>query len=535
MKPTTHFIALKSSWPLFLVLLVFVVLKIPHLNYPFFWDESTPYAAAVKQMYYNGPSLLPGAVSSELGRGHPLLFHFLAAWWMKVFGASNIAMHSFPLLISILFAIAIYETGLRLYNKEVAITALLLIVFQQIFFVQSSFVLLEILLAFLAFISIVFYANRRYVLLGISLTLLFYTKESGLVLGLVLGIDAVMGWFNKKDTPKHKIYTTISLAVPLLFISSFFVIQKNVHGWYFFPLHTDNLGFHWDQFYSQFRSVVKTCFSDGYRKVFFLLICSLSIVAAAINKTPKYLGVLIPLPFTVLLCSDEYHDLVPGFLLLLLWVSSILFIGNFLVRKGGNDHGLKRGLLRIFSSFLVLFTLFAAYNTFFIVRYMLIVLVPLLFVAALYYHFLINSISKKLFIPGLLAMLLIQSYAYVKDNSISDVTLGAFDGMYVQQAPVTYLEENNYYNKNISIFQFLQLINLTDTNNGFRSTPDAFSSVQWGINDSTDIVLLENIESSRAADTSIMLRQDTSFVMVQRTERGKAWSEVFVRKRLLKK
>ena len=131
-------------------------------------------------------------------------------------------------------------------------------------------------------------------------------------------------------------------------------------------------------------------------------------------------------------------------------------------------------------------------------------------------------------------MLLIQSYAYVKDNSISDVTLGAFDGMYVQQAPVTYLEENNYYNKNISIFQFLQLINLTDTNNGFRSTPDAFSSVQWGINDSTDIVLLENIESSRAADTSIMLRQDTSFVMVQRTERGKAWSEVFVRKGLLK-
>lgn len=520
---------------LWVILLVFIAFKIPHLYYPFYWDECWPYAVAVKQMYYNGPSLLPGAISGEVARGHPLMFHFLAALWMKIFGTSNVAMHSFPLFISVLFAIAIYEVGARLFHTRVAITAVLLIIFQQMFFVQAAFVLFEVFIAFLAFISIYFYTTRKYVLTAIALTMLFYTKESGLVLGLVLGIDAVAGLFSRQSTIKHKAYNLLSLIIPALCIGVFFLLQKKINGWYVLPLYTDGLEHSWGNFYDKFRGAVKVCFRDGYRRYFWSIICLLSIVAAYIRKNPQYLVVLIAAPFTFLLCSDMYHWLIPAYALVPLWIISVLLTAAMLPRTKAYDNKPQRKFIFLCAAFLVAFCAFTAYNLFFIDRYLLIALVPLLFIAALYYTTTLEAIHKKIWIPGLLVMLLVQGYAYVKDNNLSDISLGAFDGMYVQQAPVKYLEEHGYYNKNISILENLQWQRLDDINAGFRTTQEPFNFVYWGIMQHTDIVLLENIESNRAADTSAKLKMDTSFVLVQRVESGKAWSEIFVRKQLLKK
>ena len=101
-------VRIKDRLPLFIILLVFVALKIPHLHYAYFWDESWPYAPALRAMYLHGPGLMPNAIDPELSRGHPLLFHALAATWMKIFGTSHVSLHSFALLISILFLIFIY-------------------------------------------------------------------------------------------------------------------------------------------------------------------------------------------------------------------------------------------------------------------------------------------------------------------------------------------------------------------------------------------------------------------------------------------
>ena len=149
----------KNRWFLFLVLTVFIICKIPHLYYPYYWDESWPYAVAVKDMYKHGISLMPSAVDPELSRGHPLFFHAVAATWMNVFGSSPLAMHSFALTISILFLISIYEAGLKLFNQRVAMISLVLIAAQVVFFVQSSFVLFEVLIAFLSFLSLYFYVR----------------------------------------------------------------------------------------------------------------------------------------------------------------------------------------------------------------------------------------------------------------------------------------------------------------------------------------------------------------------------------------
>jgi hypothetical protein len=64
---------------LFLILLIFTVFKFQHLHYAFFWDESSPYAIAIREMYNHGPSLLPNSINTNLSKGHPLFFHASAA------------------------------------------------------------------------------------------------------------------------------------------------------------------------------------------------------------------------------------------------------------------------------------------------------------------------------------------------------------------------------------------------------------------------------------------------------------------------
>ena len=102
----------KKYWVLLLVLLVFVIFKIPHLFYPYYWDESWPYAPAIREMLHHGISLMPDAVNPELSRGHPLFFHAIAALWMKIFGSSHFAMHSFSPFIIVVIGVKILANNI---------------------------------------------------------------------------------------------------------------------------------------------------------------------------------------------------------------------------------------------------------------------------------------------------------------------------------------------------------------------------------------------------------------------------------------
>lgn len=522
---------LQKRWVLLLTLIVFIALKIPHLSYPFYWDESWPYASGVKHMFANGPSLMPGAIDGELSRGHPLMFHFLASLWMKLFGTSNFAMHTFPLFIAVLFMIAIYEAGLRLFDKRVAITALLLISFQQLFLVQSSFVLLEMMLAFLAFVSIYFYVTKKYVLTALSLTMLYYTKESGMILGLVLGVDALIGLFSKQKTLKDKLYGILSLGMPVLAIAAFFIIQKQVSGWYVLPLYSNTFETAWYWYYEKIRAGVKVCFRDDLRKYYFLLLVTLSVVAALRIKKPLMASMLIALPIVTLLCSDSYHWLLPNYITVSLLPAVLIFVvySMFKVTDYHTPNQRKFVLLSIW--LVILFIYYSAINMFHINRYLLIAFVPVMFVAAIYTVFIISKINAKLFLPFLIIMLGIEAYAYKKDTSLGDIKLGAFDAMYVQQDLIEYVEKHDFYDKQIAVFEHLQYLHLLDNTTGFRTTDRPFLHVEkWGNYYKADVVMIENMEMKEPMEIYSNMARDTSYILAHRIERGLAWGAIFVRK-----
>ena len=214
---------LKTRWVLLLVLVVFVCFKIPHLHFPFYCDEAWVYAPAVKTMAINGPSLMPGSIPDAYSRGHPLFFHFLCSLWIRCFGFSNIAVHSFPLLLSIVFLTALYECCFRLFGRREAILAILLVSMHVLFFVQSSYVLPEILVALLAFLSLYFYSRDRVLLTSIALLMLFFTKEGGLVFGAVIGADALISFFRNNERLAQRSLRLVAVIVPVLLIGLFFI------------------------------------------------------------------------------------------------------------------------------------------------------------------------------------------------------------------------------------------------------------------------------------------------------------------------
>ena len=65
-----------SSAVISILLCVFFLLKIIHVNIPLFHDELGVYGRILFHMLENGPQLHPGGIDHYITRGHPLFFAF---------------------------------------------------------------------------------------------------------------------------------------------------------------------------------------------------------------------------------------------------------------------------------------------------------------------------------------------------------------------------------------------------------------------------------------------------------------------------
>ncbi len=519
---------IKDRWALFLVLVIFIICKIPHLSYPYCWDEGFPYAAAIRAMYAHGASLMPSAIDPELSRGHPLLFHAAAVTWMNIFGTSHMAMHSFSLCTSVLFLAAIYETGLRMYNRQVALLVLLLIATLMIFFIQSAFVLLEIPLAFLCFISLVCYVNRKYVPTALCLTAAFYTKESGLVLGVVLGIDAVIGLFTNSEKRRDRICRLLSVVIPCLLAAAFFLVQKHEMGWYIFPLHNDYIKHDWYSIWSGFRmNCIRASFDLVSKQYYFLLLLFISLLAAARNRDVRYLAPFIPAAIIYLLVDDRRGgDIKFSFILLALFIAAIVYMGYLLRKLKIYNDKRQESFIVLSAAFVFLFLCFSSMSVF-IYRYLLASIIPLFFILGVIIEKFVERTSSYLYYPVLLLILTISYFSFKTDRNLSDFEPGAFAAMNVQQKEVDFLEHEDAYNKPIACGSFLTREHLTDPATGYLRGPQYFGQVKWGVDPATIFVVFNDIDHDyRYAEVS----KDTSFHMVYRYADDMAWTEIYKRR-----
>jgi hypothetical protein len=518
---------LKTRWVLLLVLIVFILCKIPHLYYPYYWDESWPYAAAIRQMYYHGISLMPGAIDGELSRGHPLFFHAAGALWMNIFGQSHFSMHCFALFIAVSCLIAVYEAGLKLFNQRTAALSVLLVATQALFFLQSSFLLFEILVALLGFLSLYFYVRDKYFLTALCLTALFYTKESGLIMGFVLGANAFIGLFNKHISARKRLYRITSILIPCMLIMVFFIIQKVVSGWYILPLYSAMVEHSWKSFWYKLRmGCIRDTFYMGMRYWYFIVLLFLSLLAAIKNRQFRYLTIFLPTTIIYYYVDDmRAGRILPSIPFFIVFIFSIVLFIYSLRKLHFFSDTIQERFTTLLITFIFFYLCFSAMN-FYTYRYMLAAIIPLMFLTSVLYDKIIERTYPFLFYPVLLSVFGIGFFALRNDIAYGD-TRQALDGMEVQQNIVDFMEANNYYNKNISAGSFLELEHLKDAGTGFLRSNKNFKKVRWEIDNNTNYVIFDNIEPDYRYDSFI---KDTAFRRICRFEKGALWGEIYRRK-----
>lgn len=520
---------LKTRWPLLAVLLVFICFKIPQLNYPFYIDEGWVYAPAIKTMALHGPSLMPDAIPPDLSRGHPLMFHFLCAVWIRCFGGSNFAIHSFPFVISIIFLIALFEGCLRLFGHRTAVIVILLVATRVIFFVQSSFAYPEVMLAMFAFLSIYFYARDKLALTSLSLFMLFFTKEGGLIFGAVIAADAAIRLFGRSEPLGRRLARTIAILLPAALTACFFIIQHKELGWYIFPEHSGLIKTQWVDYYLMFKRALYWSFrGDKAMCVLALFAVLLSAVPAVKYKNPYYLFLILPALFVYR--QAEWEPLTVGRAKIWMALYLVCFSAPaWLLRQ------LNTAAEAPYRKFIILstaggmsFVLYAALTQV-AYRYQIVVIILVLIFLAVCMDLFISAAGNKAFYGTVAAVLLIGAFGFYTNDRAEDTQLDAYKVMKVQMGELAYLEKEKAYDKEIAYGCPWEQIRFTDTMEGYLSSGRTFTHlVVFPIGPGAEYATFTNIwgeEKNYPAE----IKAHPEFHLAYRVQDGKWWAEVYKR------
>ena len=454
-----------KKWTPSLLVLGFVILKIQDLFLPYFWDEAWSYIPAIKEMVVQGPSLLPNSISPELYRGHPLLFYFLSSLWMTLFGSEIWVSKLFLLLITIGLLFSVFSFARKNFNFKTATLTLFFLIIQSVFFAQSTFFLPEILLTLFTVLGLQSYLEKKYILTALWLTLALLTKESAFV------IWSTILFFEIIEVVKMRgkgIINLMYLMIPPFFVAVFFIAQKFMVGWFFFPEHIAYLSL--DAFFDRF---------NGYAAYLFVFMG---------RNVLTFMGLI-------------------GLIILLIRRDNTLYQ--------------KRKVLYILLFFIISYLLFSSVN-FYSPRYLLSIL-PF---TILIWVFLIEKAFKKYhyLISNLVFLIVIINNLYFTINKRggNDHTLGYRDLILVQEEMISYCEQEDLFSKNIYT-HFLMLNNLTNKDLGYLQVDSLFYNANSTLTSNTQYAII----SSNELDNEIYERIKANFSLIKRYEQNGSWTELF--------
>jgi hypothetical protein len=321
------------------------------------------------------------------------------------------------------------------------------------------------------------------------------------------------------------LFWAVSLAaIPL---GLFFLLQKQVYGWYLFPLHAGTLRTHWQDYWNMFRTyVLNGVFCKNLRYVYFILMSLLAIAVACKTRQWRYLIVLAPVLYVYQLVDDARCTAIlpPVYFFALLypvWLGCSVYIGNKLVT------GRAAGQFVMLSSvFLLLFITFSTF-TFLIYRYLIVlVILAIILFAALSVGFL--RLLPRYVAIGAVLITVTTAILGFRDSKTDkgDADFGAYDGVVIHRQVADFMQTHKLQNAHIATGAYLQLIHLAQPLTGFLSANTPFRYVKWEIDDSTQYIIFDNIEP----DYRYTRRNEwDAFHQIARFQKGVLWAEVYER------
>jgi hypothetical protein len=510
-----------------ILVLIFILSKWEALFLPFFWDEAWSYLPALEAMSNTTPCLTPNCIDSELYRGHPLFFYFIASFWAKIMGKSVFSYHVFALILSIFTLITFYKVSQKVFNPQLALACCALLVCQEIFIVQSTFVLPEILIMGLTMGMYGAYASNQkwmYIIWG---TVLCLTKESGIIITLCFVLSALFSNYSSKNG--RNLMTQWWLICPLVSIILFLLYQKSILGWYFFPLHSSMIESEIGPIFQKIKMIWSFLFFEQGRQ-FITLILSVSMVFILSKKAiiaSNYLNLAVVCGlFTIELITffylknQQFYACFPFFTLVFIFLRP-------------SKREIETQPLQVFSViFFIIYTLFTAMN-FYMIRYLLVLLPFVILLFVMLFHK-IRLFSTPFLLPFLLVSLGLNfGIVYKKDSAkewIDDVSLNYKGMVMVHQKAIEYCEANNWYNQDIYT-HFLMGFNLKLPFLHYLRSDKKFNRVNTeGPLQDNDIVIFSSIEYNESLYNQVNTAKN--YRLSQRFQEGSAWCEIYEKKAL---
>ena len=212
------------------------------IDVPLFWDEIGVYGRGIFMMADQGWSLHPSALPPDISRGHPLLYTTLLAGWSQLAGTSLVSLRLVSWLISLMVLLVLYGLFRDGEGRSNALAPVLVLV-QPLFLAQSTLVLPEMMLALFALLALWGYHKERWWVFLLAASAMILVKETALILlGGIMSFDFFLTIFRKKP---FSLLRWSLLGLPILPYAIFLLVQKQTHGWYFFPYHMEGFQLTW--------------------------------------------------------------------------------------------------------------------------------------------------------------------------------------------------------------------------------------------------------------------------------------------------
>jgi 4-amino-4-deoxy-L-arabinose transferase-like glycosyltransferase len=502
-------------------LVVFIVVKIPYLSLPYYWDEAWVYGPAIRIMEAHKLSLLPDALPIYYSRGHPLLFHFLGALWLRIFGTSLTASHLYALIISIALIVLVFVFCKNLFNKEVGIIACLFLVLQPIFLAQSVLVLPEVMVSLFSLVTLYFFIKEKWGWYMLSATLVLYTKETGIVAVAATGL-----WFlievlfmkRKYISLKYFILRSLILIVPLLLIGVFLLIQKKMNGWYFFPEHINYITSDKSGFADKLQAYSASLFIYWGRNVL-----STALIVALflyffkkkhLNNKANQPILILSIYIILFLLASSFNFSSPRYIMSMIApfmiIVAYMVFTTFTFRLDKSQDSKSNVMLRSETSRSMAYESPTSRRG---------IASPQCDKA---------SWGLKLKTWGFLfafiiAVCAVQLFIQIPTRNSSDHNLGYADCVKVHQQTVDYCLANHFQGKKI-FTEFLMMGNLGNPYCGYLSEDDKFHDVSSHFDANTQLCIFYNMEG---ADDYKRIMASAKLHLLTRFELRQAWAEVW--------
>ena len=509
---------LRTRWErlgLTLLLVAFVVIKWAYLPLPFYWDECWVYAPAVRAMQDHGPSLLPGSIGTDLSRGHPLLFHFMASCWSMFFGTSPVSLHGFALFVATVLLVLIYWVGRQLGSEQVGLAATALVMVNETFLAQSGLLLPEVMLALFALGTIHSYIQERmlaYVVLG---TCALWVKETGAIIVL-----AVIFWqLVRPKSPARPNAWYFLAPLPLLVGSAFYLYQRFTYGWFFYPEHLGLMK--WDL--TQFLYTVKYIYSDlmedqgrVWGTYLFGLIAPLAWGGIRLGR-----AVLVVLAYVAAVKVLFNRWPLPPHWALVAIPACVVLVHLLMQRPYAREEPQRGAFLGIGTLVFAGIVVFSAIN-FFTERY-LVCLIPLIALGTLaFVHTALRNYHPYAFAATAGLAIVLSGIQLRTSDKVGDNRLSYRDDIRVEQQAIDHCKGFGLQDK-VIYASFLQSAYMTDPEAGYLQGAPVFKNVSQTLDEHSAYALFTHASRPEL----YAQRKKLGLVLMARFNSGHAWSEVY--------